>query len=62
MPREKELYREYIARLDEKFPDKDHLSQKECATFLGKDPRTIKRRYGISRDGILKLQFAKILS
>ena len=27
MAREKELYREYLARLDEKFPDKEVIQQ-----------------------------------
>lgn len=62
MAREKELYREYLARLDEKFPDKEVIQQKECAEFLGLDPRTVKKRYGIDKLGINKMQFARLLS
>ncbi len=62
MPREKELYRDYLERLDEKFPNKDNLTQKDCADFLGLDKRTVKSRYGIARGGILKIQLARLLS
>ena len=62
MPREKELYREYVERLDEKFPDKEILTQHDCSNFLGKDKRTIKNRYGIGKDGISKLKLARLLS
>lgn len=62
MAREKELYRDYLARLDEKFPDKEIIQQKECAEFLGLDPRTVKKRYGIDKLGINKMQLARLLS
>lgn len=62
MPREKELYRDYVERLDERFPDREHLSQKDCVEFLGKDKRTIKKYYGVGRDGISKLKLARLLS
>ena len=62
MPREKELYRENLARIDESFPNREILSQKDCAEFLGLDRKTVKRRYGVSRDGITKVQFARLLS
>lgn len=62
MPREKESYRDYVERLDEKFPDKEILTQKDCVTFLGLDKRTVKSRYGISKGGISKLKLARLLS
>lgn len=34
MPREKQDFRPYLERLDEKFPDKEIISQKECAVFM----------------------------
>lgn len=34
MPRENALFRPYLERLDEKFPDKEILSQTECANFF----------------------------
>lgn len=45
MAREKEFFREQLQRLDERFPDKEMLSQKELAEFLGCTTRTIKNRY-----------------
>lgn len=62
MAREKELFRDYLARLDEKFPDKEIIQQKECAEFLGIDPRTVKKKYGVSWDGISKVKLARLLS
>lgn len=62
MAREKELFRDYLIRLDEKFPDKEIIQQKECAEFLGLDKRTVKKKYGVSRDGISKIKLARLLS
>lgn len=62
MAREKELFRDYLIRLDEKFPDKEIIQQKECAEFLGLDKRTVKKKYGVSRDGISKGKLARLLS
>lgn len=58
--REKECYRDNLERLDSRFPNKELLSQKECAEFLGCSPRTIKRNYGIIR--ITKAAFARLIS
>lgn len=44
MSREKQGYHECIAALNEMFPDKGTLNQKEAARFLGVDPRTVRRR------------------
>jgi len=62
MPREKELYRDYIERLDEKFPNKEILTQKDCVEFLGIDKKTVKKHYDIGRGGISKLKLARLLS
>lgn len=62
MPKEKELYRDYIERLDEKFPNKEILTQRDCVDFLGIDKRTVKSRYGIAKNGISKLKLARLLS
>lgn len=62
MPREKECFRDYLERLDEKFPDKEVLTQKDCAEFLGKNKKTIKARYGIGACGISKVKLARLLS
>ena len=62
MPREKELYREYVERLDERFPDKEILTQRDCVDFLGLNVKTVKNRYNITKDGISKLKLARLLS
>lgn len=62
MPREKQDFRTYLQRLDEKFPDQEILSQKECAVFLGLDPRTVKKQYQISKGGVSKVKLARLLS
>lgn len=62
MPREKELYREYVERLDERFPDKEILTQRDCVDFLGLNVKTVKSRYNITKDGISKLKLARLLS
>ena len=63
--REKECYREILARLDERFPGKEFLNQKETAEFCGCCARTINRNYakffkpGV---GISKVQLARVLA
>lgn len=63
--REKECYREILARLDERFPEKEFLNQKEAAAFCGCCARTINRNYakffkpGV---GISKVQLARVLA
>ena len=63
--REKECYREILARLDEHFPGKEFLRQKDVADFCGCSTRTIDRNYktyfkeGL---GISKVQLARVLS
>ena len=41
MPREKELYRENLARLDAAFPGRELIPAKEAARYLGMDVRTV---------------------
>ena len=62
MPKEKECFRDNLERLDEKFPNKEILTQKDCAEFLGKNKKTIKTRYGIDASGISKVKLARLLS
>lgn len=62
MPREKECFRDYLERLDEKFPDREILSLNECAAFLGVCTKTVKKRYGLDRRGISKVKLARLLS
>ncbi len=62
MAREKELFRPYIERIDKVFPNKEILSQKECAAFAGCCTITAKKRFGVGRNGIAKLDLAKKLA
>lgn len=62
MPRENALFRPYLERLDEKFPDKEIISQTECANFLGLCTKTVRKWYGIDKRGVNKMQLARILS
>ena len=41
MPREKEGFREQLARLDERFPDKETLGMAEVSAYLGTYRRTL---------------------
>lgn len=43
MPREIEGYRDYIAELNEAYPNQRSLNIGEVATFLGVDRRTVRR-------------------
>jgi hypothetical protein len=46
MAREKESYRDNLARLDTAFPDKEILKFPEVVTFLGLDRRIVEKRFG----------------
>lgn len=50
MSREKESYRPILADLLNA-KDGRMWGQKEIALYLGIDPRTVKRRYGVGRGG-----------
>ena len=52
MPREPDGYRLILERLNEWFPDKDMLTYKDCAAFIGCCVRTVKR----------KIRFNKLLN
>lgn len=64
MPREKELYRENLDRLDKAFPNKEVLSQIDVAIYTGKSLPTINRRkwYDPKIGGISKTKLASLLS
>lgn len=62
MAREKESYRDTLERLDNQFPNRELLFQKEVAVYLGVDARTVKNRYGIDKKGITKVKLARLLS
>lgn len=44
MPREKEGFRDNMALLNERFPDKDMLSKGDVARFMGISWETVTRR------------------
>lgn len=62
MAREKELYRPYIERLDEIFPQREIINQKECAALFGCCTKTVRQKYKIRSSGISKLALAKLLA
>lgn len=61
MSREKESYRPILADLLQA-KDARMWGQKEIALYLGIDPRTVKRRYGIGRGGIEVHELARLLA
>lgn len=66
MPREKPAYREILDRLDEAFPGRELIQQKELAKFLGVDVRTVKRHYSECKikqhSGYCKTKIARALA
>jgi hypothetical protein len=61
MSREKEGYRPILTDLLNA-KDERMWGQKEIALYLGLDPRTVKRRYGIGRGGIEVHELARLLA
>lgn len=62
MPREKADYRELLMRLDESFPGRELLTREEVATFLGVNPRTVKRRYNFPAGRVTKTLVARAVA
>lgn len=62
MPREKADYRELLMRLDESFPGRELLTREEVATFLGVNPRTVKRRYNFPAGRVTKTLVARTVA
>lgn len=62
MPREKADYRELLMRLDESFPGRELLTREEVATFLGVNPRTVKRRYDFPAGRVTKTAVARAVA
>lgn len=59
--RETETYRSVLADLLNA-KDERIWKQKEIAMYFGLDPRTVKKRYGVSRDGIEVHELARRVS
>lgn len=62
MPREKPDYRELLARLDDTFPGRELLTREEVASFLGVNPRTVKRRYDFPAGRVTKTLVARAVA
>ena len=64
MPREKPLFRVNLDRLDEKYPDREALSFKDIANYLGCSLSTARRRFKYNKNigGIAKATVARTLS
>ena len=62
MPREKDDYRDLLMRLDEAFPGRELLTREEVATFLGVNPRTVKRRYDFPAGRVTKTAIARAVA
>ncbi len=46
MAREKESYRDNLARIDKAFPEKELLKFPEVVAFLGIDRRLVEKKFG----------------
>lgn len=65
MPREKELFRDNLARLDAVFPEKEILFIADLKKYFGvKDPRTVRRLLKMPKNekSLTKCQLASRLS
>ena len=65
MPREKELFRDNLARIDTVFPEKEVLFITDLKKYLGiKDPRTVRKLLKMPKNekSLTKCQLASRLS
>ena len=64
MPREKEGFRDNIALLNARFPDKDMLSKADVAEFMGVSWDTVKRhiRFNAATKRVSKADLARQIS
>lgn len=60
--REKAAYRDNLERLNEKFPDKELLTKKDVAEFLGVCYRYVAANYPFKNNYISKATLARELS
>lgn len=59
---ENPAYRDNLEMLYERFPDKPILTLKDVSDWMGRDPRTVKKLYGVGRGGISVATLARKLS
>ncbi len=62
MPREPTAYRDNLEDILAFTGGKRLLTQKEVSSYLGKDPRYIKKVFGVEKDGISAPTLARMLS
>lgn len=62
MARETDSYRDILADLYEFFGDKRLLTKHEVSRYLGKDPRTVEKVFGIGPVGIMAPKLARMLT
>ena len=61
MPREQELFREHLERLDARFPDSEILLVRDVIAFTGRSREYLRHHYGLSRGGISKVSLAALM-
>lgn len=62
MARELESYRDILTDLHEHFGDKGLLTKGEVAQYLGRDPKTVTKWFGIGSKGISTPKLARMLA
>lgn len=62
MARETDAYRDVLEDIYQFFGDKRLLTKQDVARYLGKDSRTVQKRFGISNNGIPAPKLARMLS
>ena len=62
MPKEKELFRDNLEILNEKFPNKFLLTSTEVVEFTGLERHAVKKKFNFDGRYITKTQFARDLS
>ena len=65
MPREHDMYRDLLERLDQTYPGREWITRKEIAAFLGVSAQTISNRYSRvfpARQRVTKVHAARVLS
>lgn len=62
MPREHEDYRELLARLDAKFPDRELLTNEDLRAYTGRQYKWVRNHFGVTRTApITKAKAARLL-
>ena len=62
MPKEKELFRDNLQILNERFPDKFLLTSTEVVEFTGLERHAVKKKFNFDGRYITKTQLARDLS